>query len=48
MNNMLVIDAERLLETGRVRLSALELYMLVPYSEHVETLALFGSRVAAN
>lgn len=41
-------DAERLLETGRVRLSALELYMLVPYSEHVETLALFGSRVAAN
>jgi tRNA/tmRNA/rRNA uracil-C5-methylase (TrmA/RlmC/RlmD family) len=37
-------DAERLLEAGSLRLSALEVYMLLPYSEHVEALALFESR----
>ena len=36
-------EAARLLESGSVRLLALELYGLFPYSEHMESLALFQS-----
>ena len=41
-------DSRRLLDTGPFRLEALEVYGLFPYSDHVETLALFrADRIAS-
>lgn len=36
-------DSERLLKSGRARLTSLEAYALFPYTEHVETLAVFDA-----
>ena len=37
-------DTARLTGSGRLRLSSLKLFNLVPYTEHVETLACFERR----
>ncbi len=41
-------DSKQLLEADRMRLVALEAYALFPYSEHLETLALFQNDEAAS
>jgi 23S rRNA (uracil1939-C5)-methyltransferase len=37
-------EAERLLDSGKLALRALDAWALFPYTEHVETLAVFARR----